>query len=255
MSPTETTTEIVRTRSSTPASQNQALRGPRSTPKAEETRRRIYEAALESFRSRGFEQTTMRDIARQAGVALGATYYYFASKEAIVLAFYEEMEQRGDDATREAIGKQKKLRDRIRTILEKRFELLEPNLKFLAALFKHSPDTDDPLSPFSPETQNIRDKAIGLFRLAIEGGDVKVPADLAPHLPRLLWLYQLGLILFWIYDRSEGRKNTSALMEKSLALVVNLVRISGLPLMRPVRKTVLELLDVVHLSGERSDQP
>ncbi len=217
----------------------------RSTPKAEETRRRIYEAALESFRTRGFEQTTMRDIARQAGVALGAAYYYFASKEAIVLAFYEEMEQRGDEETKEAIRQHKKLRDRIRVIVEKRFELLEPNLKFLAALFKHSPDADDPLSPFSPETQSIRDKAIGLFKLAIEGGDVRVPADLAPHLPRLLWLYQLGLILFWIYDKSEGKKRTTALMGKSLALVVNLIRVSGLPLMRPVRRTILDLLEVV----------
>jgi hypothetical protein len=64
-------------------------------------------------------------------------------------------------------------------------------------------------------------------------------------LPRLLWLYQLGLILFWIYDRSEERKRTNILMEKSLSLVVNLVRVSGLPLMRPVRRTVLELLEVV----------
>jgi AcrR family transcriptional regulator len=230
MSPAETSTEIVRTR---------------STPKAEETRRRIYEAALESFRTRGFEQTTMRDIARQAGAALGATYYYFASKEAIVLAFYEEMEQRGDEATREAIARQKKLRDRIRIVMEKRFELLAPNLKFLAALFKHSPDVDDPLSPFSRETRPIRDQAIGLFKLAIEGGDIKVPADLMPHLPRLLWLYQLGLILFWIYDRSEGKTRTALLMDKSISLVVNVVRISGLPLMKPVRRTVLELLDVV----------
>ncbi len=230
MSPAETSTDVVRTR---------------STPKAEETRRRIYEAALQSFRERGFEQTTMRDIARQAGVAIGAAYYYFASKEAIVLAFYEEMEERGDVATREAIGKHKKLRDRIRIVLENRFELLAPNYKFLGALFRHSPDTDDPLSPFSAETQPIRDRAIELFRVAITGGDVKVPADLMPHLPRLLWLYQLGLILFWIYDRSEGRKRTALLMEKSLALVVNLVRVSGLPLMKPVRRTVLELLEVV----------
>ena len=227
-----------------PAAISEVVRS-RSTPKAEETRRRIYEAALQSFRDRGFEQTTMRDIARQAGVALGATYYYFASKEAIVLAFYEEMEERGDHETMQAIEKHKKLRDRLRVILEKRFELLEPNLRFLGALFKHSPDTDDPLSPFSPETQSIRDKALGLFGVAIAGSDAKVPADLLPHLPRLLWLYQLGLILFWIYDRSEGRKRTAVLMEKSLSLVVNLVRVSGLPLMRPVRKTVLDLLDVV----------
>jgi AcrR family transcriptional regulator len=216
----------------------------RSTPKADATRRRIYEAALEMFREKGFEQTTMRDIARQAGVALGAAYYYFDSKDAIVLAFYHEMQESGHQPTLDAIAQHRKLRDRIQVVLEKRFELLAPNLKFLGALFKHSPDINDPLSPFSAETASIREKAIGLFEIAVNGAAVKVPADLLPHLPRLLWIYQLGLILFWIYDHSESRERTTILMEKSLSLVVNLVRMSGLPLMRPVRRTVLELLEV-----------
>ncbi|MBV9074721.1 MAG: TetR family transcriptional regulator [Acidobacteria bacterium] len=223
---------------------NEAVRA-RSTPKAEATRRRIYDAALEMFRDKGFEQTTMRDIARQAGVALGAAYYYFDSKDAIVLAFYQENEESGHQPTLDAIAQEKKLRDRIRVVMERRFELLEPNLKFLGALFKHSPDATDPLSPFSDETRPIRERAIELFRVATSDADVKVPADLVPHLPRLLWLYQLSLILFWIYDRSEEKKGTMLLMEKSLALVVNLIRLSGLPLMRPVRRTVLELLEVV----------
>lgn len=226
-------------------STNTDINRARSTPKASETRRRIYEAALEMFREKGFEQTTMRDIARQAGVALGAAYYYFDSKDAIVLAFYQEMQDRGHQPTLDAMAKERKLHDRILVVLEKRFELLAPNLKFLAALFKHSPDTADPLSPFSAETLSIREKAVELFQVAITGDDVKVPADLAVHLPRLLWLYQLGLVLFWIYDRSEGRKQTGVLMKKSLSLIVNLVRLSGLPLMRPVRRAVLELLEVV----------
>lgn len=217
----------------------------RSTPKADATRLRIYEAAMQMFREKGFEQTTMRDIARQAGVALGAAYYYYDSKDAIVLAFYEHMQESGHQTTLDAIAAHRKLRDRIRVVLEKRFDLLAPNLKFLGALFKHSPDTDDPLSPFSKETLPIREKAIGLFQIAIEDSDAKVPSDLISHLPRLLWLYQLGLILFWIYDRSEGKKHTTTLTEKSLSLVVNLLRISGLPLMRPVRRTILELLDVI----------
>jgi AcrR family transcriptional regulator len=217
----------------------------RATPKADATRSRIYEVALQLFREKGFEQTTMRDIARQAEVALGAAYYYFGSKDAIVLAFYHEMQESGHQATLDAIAKHRKLLDRIRVVLEKRFELLAPNFKFLGALFKHSPDVDDPLSPFSNENQSIRDKTIDLFRTALGGGDVKVPADLAPHLPRLLWLYQLSLILFWIYDRTLERKSTMLLMEKSLSLIVTLIRVSGLPLMRPVRRTVLEVLEVV----------
>ena len=32
----------------------------------------------------------MREIATEAGVALGSAYYYFESKEARVIAFYEQ---------------------------------------------------------------------------------------------------------------------------------------------------------------------
>ncbi|MFN9457465.1 MAG: TetR family transcriptional regulator [Acidobacteriota bacterium] len=43
--------------------------------RSEQTRRRIYEAALAAFREKGFEETTMRAIAARAGVATGAAYY------------------------------------------------------------------------------------------------------------------------------------------------------------------------------------
>src|SRR5215831_1189599 len=59
-----------------------------ATKKAEETGRKILDAALDLFREEGFEQTTMRAIAARAGVATGAAYYYFPSKDAIVLAFH-----------------------------------------------------------------------------------------------------------------------------------------------------------------------
>jgi hypothetical protein len=81
------------------------------------------------------------------------------------------------------------------------------------------------------------------MRIAVEGSDRKVPADLKPRLPYLLWLYQMALIMFWLYDRSPNQERTRRLMEKSLGLLVNLLRISALPLMKPLRKTVLELAE------------
>ncbi|HEY6308008.1 MAG TPA: TetR family transcriptional regulator [Candidatus Angelobacter sp.] len=219
----------------------------RPTPRAEDTRRRIYEAALELFREKGFEQTTMRDTAAKAGVALGAAYYYFSAKEAIVLAFYQEMQESSHDSILHAMAGHKKLKDRIRVVLEKRLELLAPNRKFCAALFGHAPDATDPLSPFSSETRPIRERAMEHLRVAVEGGDVKVPADLKQRLPYLLWLYQMAIILFWLYDRSPRQQRTQALTEKSLGLLVNLLRLSGLPLMKPLRKTMLELVETVAL--------
>jgi len=216
---------------------------PRVTARAEDTRRKIYEAAMAMFREKGFDETTMRDIAARAGVALGGAYYYFSSKDAFVLAFYREMQESSTSLVNDALGDKKKLKDRLHTLLEQRLKLLEPNRKFCSALFRHAPDSSDPLSPFSEETQVIRNAAIEQMRIALEGGDVKVPPDLKPRLPYLLWLYQMALIMFWLYDKSPNQERTARLMEKSLSLLVNLLRISSLPLMRPLRKTMLDLLE------------
>ena len=216
---------------------------PRVTARAEDTRRKIYQAAMEMFREKGFEETTMRDIAAKAGVALGGTYYYFSSKDAIVLAFYHEMQQASTSAVSDALAEKKKLKDRIHAVLDERIKLLEPNRKFCAALFRHAPDGSDPLSPFSQETLLIRDAAIAQMKTAMDGGDVKIPPDLKPRLPYLLWLYQMALIMFWLYDRSPNQEKTQKLKDKSLGLLVNLLRVSSLPLMKPLRKTVLELVE------------
>jgi AcrR family transcriptional regulator len=217
----------------------------RGTPRAEDTRRKIYEAAMQMFREKGFEETTMRDIAAKAGVALGGAYYYFSSKDAIVLAFYSEMQEASNQPVLEALAGHKKLQQRIRCVLDKRLELLQPNRKFCAALFRHAPDGTDPLSPFSDETRLMRDAAIEHMRIAADGSDAKIPSDLKPRLPYLLWLYQMALIMFWLYDHSPNQERTRKLLDKSLTLLVNLLRVSTLPLMKPLRKAVLELVDGV----------
>src|SRR5580704_3913480 len=78
----------------------------KAAPKSEETRARIVNAALGSFRKRGFEAATMRDIAEEAGVATGAAYYYFPSKDAIVIDFYrrscDEMQPKIEEALKNA---------------------------------------------------------------------------------------------------------------------------------------------------------
>src|SRR5215813_3187087 len=58
-----------------------------------ETRARILSTALDTFRRVGLDAATMRQISKDAGVALGAAYYYFPSKEAIVQAFYDSVQE------------------------------------------------------------------------------------------------------------------------------------------------------------------
>ena len=62
--------------------------------RGERTREEILSAALQLFIDRGYHGTSMRQIARQAGIALGGIYNHFSSKEEIffeVLMAYHPM--------------------------------------------------------------------------------------------------------------------------------------------------------------------
>ena len=213
--------------------------------KSDQTRTRILGSALRLFRQCGFEQATMRDIAKEAHVALGAAYYYFDSKDAIVMAFYELAQMELAPRIEDCLANTRDLRERLAAVITAKFDYFEPNRKLLGTLSSHI-DPQHPLSPFSQATKAIRETDISFIHRAIEGSTTKVPADLKPYLARLLWLYQMGLILFWVYDHSPKQRKTTQLSEKSLAIVVGLIKLSALPLMRPLRKLLTDLFDVIY---------
>lgn len=213
-------------------------------PKGEATRAQILSAALDLFRDQGFAAATMREIAARAGVATGAAYYYFDSKDAIVLAFYDQAQKDMFPLLEQALGGSKDLKERLFRLIQVKLAYFGPSRALLGALAGHA-DPEHPLSPFSEQTRAIREADMSFFEKALEGSRVHVAEDLKAYLPRLLWLYQMGLILFWIYDRSADQRRTQALIEKSLTIVVRLVKLSGLPLMQPVRRMVRDLIDTV----------
>lgn len=98
----------------------------------------ILAKALELFRRRGFEVTTMRDIADAAGVATGAAYYYFESKEAMVAAHYHQVQSlHAAKAREELIGKEG-LRERLASVVHVKLEILNDDREFLGALFRYT---------------------------------------------------------------------------------------------------------------------
>ena len=66
-------------------------RPPGRTAEGDATRRRLYETAIGLIGERGFEATTLRDVASRAGVSAGLLYRYFPSKRSIVLALYDDL--------------------------------------------------------------------------------------------------------------------------------------------------------------------
>jgi len=217
----------------------------RTTLKSEETRARILNAALTTFRERGFERSTMREIAEAAEVATGAAYYYFDSKEALVMAFYDRAQQEMRSDLETKLIRCRSLESRLRTIITEKFEYFGPNRKLLGALSAHV-DPDHPLSPFSEETRPIRDSDTAFFEAAAADSGIKLPKDILPYLPRLLWLYQMGLILFWVYDRSPQQRRTKALFDQTLKMILLTLRLASIPLLRPMHRMAADLLKVVY---------
>jgi TetR/AcrR family fatty acid metabolism transcriptional regulator len=54
-------------------------------------RRQILDAAARVFSENGFHPATIRDVAREAGIADGTIYNYFENKTALLLGIFDEM--------------------------------------------------------------------------------------------------------------------------------------------------------------------
>jgi len=216
----------------------------KASNKAEITGRKILDGALNLFRTKGFDEATMRDIAAVAGVAIGAAYYYYPSKDAIVLAFYQrsciEMQPRIEEAVAKSGGN---LEDRLKALIHVKLEYFAPYRGVLRALLKNGADPAHPLSPFSQNNKSIREVDIAWFQKILNDCGIRLPQDLAPHLPDVLWMFQMGVIYFWITDDSHGQHRTDRLLVLGAKIVTSLLKIAGLPLTRPLRKVAVELIE------------
>ena len=222
-----------------------AMRKKRSakTQKGDQTKALILETALQIFRQRGYEQTTMRAVADKANLSLGNAYYYFPSKEHLIQAFYHRTHEQHLAASLPALEKERTLKNRLLTVMHLKVETIEPYHEFAAALFKTAADPRSPLNPFSDESDPVRKESIELFAKIVDGSNAKVPKDLSAELPYLLWVYHVGIILFWIHDRSPKHRRTYRLVDHTVDLVAKLITLASNPLMRPLRKQALKLVD------------
>src|SRR5437899_7328908 len=177
----------------------------------EKTKAVILQTALELFRRRGFAVTTMRDIARSADVALGAAYYYFPSKEAIVSAYYDQVQRTHAEKVREEWKGKSGLRERLGVVFYSKLEILKDDRRFLGALFRYSGDPQHPLSVFGKGTQMQRAQSMAIFREAIAKTSISEEAQ--QLLPAALWLVHLGMILYFIYDESSDQRKTHKLLD------------------------------------------
>ncbi len=213
------------------------------TRKGEQTRTQILETALQLFRERGYEVTTMRGIAEAAGVAVGNAYYYFRSKEHLIQAFYERSHEEHLEACRDLLVQERDFQKRLHGVIRAKIDTSMPYHRFAAVLFKSAADPQSPLNPFSEDSRDLRERVVGLFAEVLEGSRTRVGnARLREELPHLLWTYQMGIILFWIHDSSPECGRTYKLVDHTVKMITRLVTLIDLPPFRPLLWSTLDLL-------------
>ncbi|MFJ4966168.1 TetR family transcriptional regulator [Streptomyces sp. NPDC088729] len=215
---------------------------PAKAAKSEQTRTLILETALALFAERGYDRTTMRAIAQEAGVSVGNAYYYFSSKEHLVQGFYDRIAAEHAAAVRPVLEGDPDLAVRIRGVLLGWLDVAEPYHRFAAQFFKNAADPESPLSPFSRDSAAARDAAISIHARSLAGASTGSDPELAPLLPELLWLMQMGLVLFWVYDRSPGAERSRRFVERVAPIAARAIALSRFRVLRPLVRQVHGLL-------------
>ncbi|MFT7873499.1 MULTISPECIES: TetR/AcrR family transcriptional regulator [Amycolatopsis] len=210
--------------------------------KSEETRSLIVTTAMRLFTENGYDRTTMRAIAAEAGVSVGNAYYYFSSKEQLIQGFYDEMAGQHLATARRLLDGETGFAARLKAVLLCWLDVAEPYHRFGTQFFVNAADPESPLSPFSADSAPAREASIGLMREVVEGSDVKLDPELRKQLPELLWLFQMGVVLFWVHDRSAGTKRSRLLVERSVPLLARLAALSRLRVFRPVSREIADLI-------------
>jgi len=185
----------------------------------------------------------MREIATEARLAPGAAYYYFPSKESMVFGFYEKTYEDHLPIVDKVLATRKKLGDRLNGVVAAHIRVAQKFKNISRTLFKTAADPEHEISPFSRAARPLRNKNIQIMKNVIEGATENIHRDLVNYLPQLLWLYKMGIILYWLHDRSKNDRKTFLLIDKSTDLIAKLISIAGLPGLRSITLRTFSLID------------
>jgi AcrR family transcriptional regulator len=164
-------------------------------------RRAIIEAARELFASQGYEDTTIAEIAREAGVAVGTVYLYFANKHDILvevcLALNAEIAQVIQSPAILALP----LRQVPRAIIEATFRSCRANMRFMT-YYQVEAQSPAETQRLRASKQQIADALDAYFQFLVSQGQL-LPVDTAAYAELLNDLVSATLQQCFAFEHGE----------------------------------------------------
>jgi AcrR family transcriptional regulator len=214
-------------------------RPPGPTAQGAATKDHLYAVAMGLITERGYEATTLRDIAKEAGVSVGLLYRYFPSKQAVITALHDELSQAY--ARQAEDMRPGKWRDRFLFAMNTSLHVLEPHRVVLRALIPVLVcDPDDGV--FAEQTSFARARVQSVFEKAVLEATDAPKQPLAQALGRMLYLVHLAVLLWWLLDRSTRQRATSMLIATTEQLLPSAALTLRVP---PVRRFVLSIDELI----------
>lgn len=183
----------------------------------EKTRQKIVDTARDLFTHKGFEQATTRDLAAQAGIAVGTLFNYFPSKEALGMEIIAEALESGRQEYVALRRGSESLEEELFLFAITGLNELKPHRAYLA------PVVESALSPFANSRGNETGERVRIEHLedvaAIVSAHARTgqPSFVAIH---LYWALYLGVLAFWSQDESPDQEDTLVLLDQSMRLFV-----------------------------------
>ena len=173
-------------------------------------RQRLLASALRLFGARGYEATTMREIAAEAGYSPGLTYRYFRGKDELVMLLYQQLEAELNNYARSLSPAP--LAERFYATLSRLLDLMTPHRETLLTLFGPALNPRSTVGVLSESTADIRRKSRAMYLALIEGASDAPRAAQRQDLATILYGGHLAIVFFWLLDRSTEARQTRRLL-------------------------------------------
>ena len=180
------------------------------------TKRRILAAARKLFRSKGFDQTTTRDIASAARIASGTLFNYFSSKEAIASSFVAASLAMAYEDFQERRRRTNSLEEDLFLLIVTGLRRLEPYRRLVPRVLEGA--LSSVATPGADQVHEIRaDHLETVKKLFLSHGQAE-PTFVTMH---LYWSLYAGVLAFWATDASKNQEDTLAVLDRSLKMLIN----------------------------------
>ena len=168
--------------------------------KKRDTRHRIVMAGLDAFTARGFENCTIDEIARAAGVGKGTVYNYFRTKEDLVVSFMVDMERQMQAEAATLAHARGSVASILTRFIESQMALKAPHYQFVRLFLAQLAGRATHADAWVGEASRALDPPlVQLFEKLQKRGLVRMDVDVAT-LVGAFKVMQLGLMVLWAIE-------------------------------------------------------